>query len=860
MPAYEYLTDKEFLLKLDRQRLVQQHVKITCLDFNENPQDEITGNLKSGSVTIDGGSMIRRTASLDFAVNINNINSDILSNIDNLLSIARKIKVDIGVDNTTDEYDEYPIIWFPLGLFLITDITLKHSAQDTSVSLTLKDKMCLLNGECGGTIYAATRLDESVIGYDQFGTEITETPSMYQIIQEVVHHFGQEQVGKIIIRDLDRETKWCDTWIGTPQVFFDDDGNEISKEYYSTNPNYSKLYVYHKADSGSEGPEYLATLSESTPDGYEVYSTLDQQSDAGYTYNVFKYPEEEFTVNAGSSVCDVLEAIKSKLENYEYFYDLDGNFVFQEKKNYLYNSYATKVAKNPDEYTNDPYKDLYSYEFNDSNLIVSYQNQPVLSMIKNDIVIWGKKNPDEDYNILYHIAIDDKPQGFHSYDVYYDEDANRVTQYEEVEHYWDLPQPGIEGKYYKVNCRHVVRNVYPAGESVEKKHLSYLSQCEVDEEGNDNKHKHKITTSYNDIYTIYKWNEGLRAYERLPAYSMNNIRNFIKYRDSNDYYLNRKYILMADFNEEENSYNISRLDNSIIAKGPETMETLYKIREEIKKINENIVYAEDYMLQQDENFDIKDFEAAIEQNKHIMGLIDQINLFTIQVKEGDYRTELYLRSTELYGTGFTYYSPELLAHWEKIWDFRKNDFRTENKKGSFDFRKDGDYFLELIDTNSSVGKFKVSNIGRRSTVISDDNINCLIGVDFPDFILIDKYAENKDEIITKCNTNYQPYIICDLADPNRPGYWYSLEECLSTRQAWKSAYEVIRNMLYTHTSYNETIALTTTPIYYLEPNTLIKVEDKDSDISGDYVIKSYSINLDGSGTMNINATRAMKTI
>ena len=44
MPAYEYLTNKEFLLKLDKQRLVQQHVKITCLDFDENPQDEITGN------------------------------------------------------------------------------------------------------------------------------------------------------------------------------------------------------------------------------------------------------------------------------------------------------------------------------------------------------------------------------------------------------------------------------------------------------------------------------------------------------------------------------------------------------------------------------------------------------------------------------------------------------------------------------------------------------------------------------------------------------------------------------------------------------------------------------------------------
>ena len=31
----------------------------------------------------------------------------------------------------------------------------------------------------------------------------------------------------------------------------------------------------------------------------------------------------------------LLDNIKNKLGNYEYYYDIDGNFIFQEIKNYL---------------------------------------------------------------------------------------------------------------------------------------------------------------------------------------------------------------------------------------------------------------------------------------------------------------------------------------------------------------------------------------------------------------------------------------------------------------------------------------------------------------------------------------------
>ena len=72
-----------------------------------------------------------------------------------------------------------------------------------------------------------------------------------------------------------------------------------------------------------------------------------------------------------------------------------------------------------------------------------------------------------------------------------------------------------------------------------------------------------------------------------------------------------------------------------------------------------------------------------------------------------------------------------------------------------------------------------------------------------------------------------------------------------------SAYNEIKNLLYEYTSYNESIQLQAIPIYHLEPNTRIVVNDVESDIHGDYIIKSISLPLDINGTMSITATRAI---
>lgn len=76
----------------------------------------------------------------------------------------------------------------------------------------------------------------------------------------------------------------------------------------------------------------------------------------------------------------------------------------------------------------------------------------------------------------------------------------------------------------------------------------------------------------------------------------------------------------------------------------------------------------------------------------------------------------------------------------------------------------------------------------------------------------------------------------------------------------KSAYEEIRKELYQYTSYNEQISLTVLPIYYLEPNIRITVKDEDSDIKGDYMIRTISLPLDINGMMNLSCVKVLERI
>lgn len=390
MEYYKYLKDASFLKKIDNLQVKEQYVKITVLDFYERPVEEIQGKVTSGTVSLNGNSAIRRTCNLTMVATEYDNGYE---NVDNLISINKKVQIEIGIKNTLRSYISHygEVIWFPLGIYVITAKSVSHSLEGVTITLSLKDKMCLLNGECGGTLPAAINFKEvEVMTLD--GKYINQYPTVYQIIQVLVHNYGGEQLSKIIISDIDLKAKQVKKWTA------------------QGNPLYIK-----KEENG----QY--TLSTTEPLSGE-YSKYEYGANVGYEYIDFIYPTE-LTSSIGESVVSVLDKIKNTLGNFEYFYDIHGNFIFQEVKNYLNTSKSTVDLKNmnKDGYSIDISNGKSVYVFDTSNLITSYSNAPKYSAIKNDFVVWGERKSaasDKPTIIRYHLAIDKKPS-LNNYRVYF---------------------------------------------------------------------------------------------------------------------------------------------------------------------------------------------------------------------------------------------------------------------------------------------------------------------------------------------------------------------------------------------------------------------------------------------------------
>ena len=116
MNSNDYLQDYSFLKELDNERIKVYYVKIIVLTLDELPIRAIEGRVGIGSsISIAANSAVRRTCSLNFVAE--DSDND-LSDIDNLLSMNRKIKILIGFENTiNDKYDK--IVWFPQGIYVI---------------------------------------------------------------------------------------------------------------------------------------------------------------------------------------------------------------------------------------------------------------------------------------------------------------------------------------------------------------------------------------------------------------------------------------------------------------------------------------------------------------------------------------------------------------------------------------------------------------------------------------------------------------------------------------------------------------------------------------------------------------------
>lgn len=372
-----YLNDNTFLKALDSSKIRTQLVKITILDFRtEKPLNEITGTISSGSISVNSSSSIRRTLNLSMYTNNTTKN---IENLENEISLNKKIRVEIGYKNPLKAYLHYgEVIWFPCGVYIINSASINIGTTGATITISAKDKMAQLNGEAGGTIAATTIFHER---YETLpsGEVLISHPTIYQIIQEAVHHLGGEPLYNIIISDLDTEIRMPKKYIGSQKIYFNEGYSSFS---YEKNSSYNQEIKY--------------------------------QDIMGYTMVDFIHPGE-LIFQGGSTVEALLKKICETLGNFEFFYDLDGRFIFQEIKNYLNTTTDLKQLQAKDylRFYNTP---IYTSSFDDKETVVSINRSPKYENLKNDFIVWGKRTlpSGATRDIHYRLAIDKKPELYYA--------------------------------------------------------------------------------------------------------------------------------------------------------------------------------------------------------------------------------------------------------------------------------------------------------------------------------------------------------------------------------------------------------------------------------------------------------------
>ena len=442
---FPYLNDTSFLKQFDNIKLKDQLAKIIVLTFDQKKIAEIQGVVTGGTINIDGTSAMRRTANINF---IADPYENDLTNTKYLLSINKKVQLLIGFKNNTNKYLEYPILWFPQGIYVIISPNISRDSNGINISLTLHDKIALLNGECGGTFPATVEINQLQTEMEDGDIFIQEIP-IFRIIQQLVHHWGGQQLGKILISDIDLKIKRVLKWTGSYPLFI--------YHYVTTSRDGSPVHEYKYSINK---PELIATIKKNEPKLTDAIigsriQTFEYGDSVAYTWSDFIY-QGELIANAGQTVITILDKIKNMLGNYEYFYDINGNFVFRQIRNYLNTTYATfKINQiQKENYLVDYVNGKSVYSFDDGHLILSYNNNPQYQQIKNDFLVWGIRQDQAtglNLPIRYHLAIDKKPTIGNSYEVFLYTDNDGIQQAAaplKFKKFTNFPKVGSKEYYY----------------------------------------------------------------------------------------------------------------------------------------------------------------------------------------------------------------------------------------------------------------------------------------------------------------------------------------------------------------------------------------------------------------------------
>ena len=946
---------RNFLSTIDSFVNQKLYVKITLLNWEEEPIKEISGELTSGTISKDGSSSVRRTCQVSATVSRGEYT---VEDTELDFSINKKMFLEIGVKNYSNLYKEYPILWFPQGVFFISSFAITSNATSSiNISLTLKDKMCGLNGEVGGTFQSTVILDEMQT-QSPTGETVYEKVLIYNLIQELVNHWGGENLNNIVIEDVPLRIKRVMKWTGDVP-----------------------LYMRQSGEAG--GLQWQCYPQGSIPKDEENLDWIQYNNgeDVGYIYDDFYYISE-LSANAGETVTSVLDKIVQYLGNYEYFYDEFGVFHFREIKNYLNTTQATNLLDDmaANNYLVDIATSKDVYTFSDNSNLVSISANPQYNNIKNDYVIHGLRkmtSSDISYDVFYHLVIDNKPQplgqrnGQNYYNTYYDlllytDELTDLIQAAFPLYVEELPRPGNFNVIYRVqdttqgdledsigdyqdeqlNAQEKIKELKAKLDELNARLqeleslidqytlVSDTAQKEIDRLTKENDEIKKVlnenTTTYTEqVKELNTMKSSLIDYKNQRRDLENKIKadqDNQELKDQLNSVIARIVVLEDDIDSlQSNTDNLKNTIDTQRAEIEKNEEMIAEWEEKLNTVNVEGGSIEEYVSLIRERSDVKEqiqmteqeiarneqtindldlrIEQAEEEIKNAEENIDATAGYAFYVWDDsdyrklpvvkyypsngdgytvlDWRTEIYLQGMLAKNNGtdagmyyhnleldYTqaandrnwiagilrygrknrvdtdYYFQELEAFWPQMYNLETQKFygQESNDELLTTSLADGVYYLDFIEPQTSgLGEFSIQNIGRRMDVVNDEDINCLFQPLIPDVIFLNRDdEENFDKLKAECQDKGEEWtqVTSDVYYALATGGWRN------------AAFDQIKYELYLHTNYQKTLSVTALPVYYLEPNSRVTINDKSTNTYGSFVLKSLSIPLGPGNVMS----------
>ena len=319
-----------------------------------------------------------------------------------------------------------------MGRYIITSFNINKSTTTTKVSISGKDKMCRLNGEISGNIPIQTDFGTIEIVQDN-GIVKIEKIKIIDIIKNAIREYGLENSDNIIVRDLDM-IQGYELWEykgNSPMYYFikiiedkptvinltldDTIKIKVGDKPITLKDFNGQFYSYNTLD-----PTYndKATQIKFPNDNSTIYylAKIEYGDTAGYHQTPLVY-NGDLILNVGESITSLLDKVKNMLGEFEYFYDLYGRFVFQQKKTYIKKLFQPPMQNSETNAPDNTKEVKYEYEFNKNALFTSISKTPNVANIKNDFSIWGNRKSISGQDLPIHVryAIHKKPMEYNGY-------------------------------------------------------------------------------------------------------------------------------------------------------------------------------------------------------------------------------------------------------------------------------------------------------------------------------------------------------------------------------------------------------------------------------------------------------------